>query len=290
VSATDLGSTIAGARRTLAAALRAGGCETPDLDARLLVGEALALDHGALIAAADRPLSAAETARIAALAQRRLAGEPVARIRGSKEFWGLELAVTEAVLVPRPETETVVEAALAAVEAKASTGTVRIADLGTGSGALLIALLYELPNAIGIGTDRSVAALAVARSNAARHGLGARAHFVACDYGAALTGGFDLVVSNPPYIAHGDIAGLPREVRNYDPHLALDGGSDGLDAYRALAADGRRLLRPGGTMISELGQGQAKAITEIMRAGGLKVARPIRPDLAGIPRAIEVTH
>lgn len=282
-------TTLGDARRALAAALRAGGCDSPDLDARLLIGHALGLDHGALISAADRKLTAEESARIAALGERRLAGEPVARIRGSKEFWGLELTVTDAVLVPRPETETVVEAALAAAEARTATGPLRIADLGTGSGALLIALLYELPNATGVGTDLSRAALAVARNNAERHGLTPRARFIVSDYGAALTGGFDLVVSNPPYIARSDIAGLARDVRDHDPHLALDGGADGLDAYRALAADARRLLRPGGTMISELGQGQADAVAHIMRAQGLTVALPIRPDLAGIPRAIAVT-
>jgi len=290
VSALTPGSTIAGARRALTAALRAGGCDSPDLDVRLLIGHALALDHGAVISAADRLLTPDETARLAALAERRLKGEPVARIRGSKEFWSLELAVTPDVLVPRPETETVVEAALAAAETRTGSGALRIADLGTGSGALLIALLYELPNATGIGTDRSLAALGVARANATRHGLPTRAQFAACDYGAALAGGFDLVVSNPPYIASGDIEALAREVRDHDPRLALDGGPDGLDAYRALAADARRLLRPGGTMISELGQGQAEAVSQIMRAGGLDVLLPIRPDLAGIPRAIAVTH
>ena len=156
-------------------ALREKACDNPDLDARLLVGEALALDHAGLISAADRPLTAAEAARIAAVARRRLAGEPVARIRGSKEFWGLDFTVTPAVLVPRPETETIVEAALAAVAAQAKTGMLRIADLGTGSGAILLALLSELPTARGVGTDTSAEALGVARANAERLGFSSRA-------------------------------------------------------------------------------------------------------------------
>jgi release factor glutamine methyltransferase len=290
VSALNLGSTIGSARRALANALRTGGCESPDLDARLLVGHALVLDHAALVGSADRTLTSAEAERIAALAQRRLAGEPVARIRGSKEFWGLDLTVTGAVLVPRPETETVVEAALACVEAQASARPLRLVDLGTGSGALLLALLYELPNATGIGVDRSVDALAVARSNASRHGLAQRAHFVACDYGSALAGGFDLVVSNPPYIATNEIATLPVEVRSYDPALALDGGPDGLGAYRSIAADARRLLRRGGTMIAEIGQGQAESVAQIMRENGLTVMSPIRADLGGVPRALVANH
>jgi release factor glutamine methyltransferase len=290
MSAPGLGSTIGSARRALASALRAGGCDSPDLDARLLVGLALALDHAALAAMADRALTAADAERIAALAQRRLAGEPVARIRGSKEFWGLELTVTGAVLVPRPETETVVEAALACVEAQASARSLRLVDLGTGCGALLLALLYELPNATGIGTDRSVDALAVARGNASRHGLARRAHFVACDYGSALAGGSDVVVANPPYIATNEIAALSADVRNYDPALALDGGPDGLNAYRSIAADARRLLRRGGTMIAEIGPGQAERVAQIMRENGLNVTTPIRADLGGVPRALVANH
>jgi release factor glutamine methyltransferase len=286
VSAPDLGSTIASARRALTALFRAQGLDSPDLDARLLVGLALGLDHTALAAASERALTPGDAARITALAQRRLAGEPVARIRGSKEFWGLDLRVSDAVLSPRPETETIVEAALACIEAMPTNRPLRIADLGTGSGAILLALLYELPNAAGVGTDRSQTALAVARDNAARHGLAGRAHFVACDYGAALAGGYDVVVSNPPYIATGDIAGLAVDVRGYDPALALDGGPDGLAAYRTIAADGQRLLRRGGMLIVEIGAGQGDSVAHLMRAGGLTVQGPIRPDLAGIPRAV----
>ncbi|HLN08981.1 MAG TPA: methyltransferase domain-containing protein, partial [Xanthobacteraceae bacterium] len=169
-------------RRELARAFRDGGLDTPDLDARVLIGHALGLDHAGLVAASERTLDAEEHARVMAMAARHLAGEPVARITGVKEFWGLPLALAPAVLVPRPDTETVVEAALAAVDADGPRDrALRIADIGTGSGALLLALLSELPAASGTGTDVSVAALGVARHNAACLGLAFRAGFVACD-------------------------------------------------------------------------------------------------------------
>ena len=254
------------------------------------MSHALALDHAALAAAGDRALTAAEMERVAAVARRRLAGEPIARIRGSKEFWGLDLTVTPDVLVPRPETETVVEAALAVVEAQVGTGRLRIADLGTGSGALLLALLYELPNARGIGTDRSIAALQVARGNAARHGLAERASFVACDYGTALAAGSTWWWRIRRTSRPAKSPGLAVEVRDFDPILALDGGPDGLAAYRAIASDGSRLLRPGGTMIVEIGLGQAEDVASILRDAGLTVRTPAHPDLAGIPRAVVASH
>jgi release factor glutamine methyltransferase len=284
------GVTIASARRALAGMLRAHQIDdSPDLDARLLIGHALGLDHAAMAGAADRKLTPDEIAAIAELAVRRLGHEPVARIVGCKEFWGLPLKVTPAVLVPRPETETLVEAALAIVDAAgARQRGQRLADLGTGSGALLLALLTELPNASGIGTDRDARALAVAGANAQRLGLAERAHFVACDFGAALTGGFDLVVSNPPYIASAEIATLPPDVREYDPRAALDGGNDGLACYRAIAADAPRLLAPGGHIVVELGIGQAAPVEALLASAGL-VAEHVRADLAGIPRALSAT-
>jgi release factor glutamine methyltransferase len=163
----------------------------------------------------------------------------------------------------------------------------RIADLGTGSGALLLALLHELPYARGIGTDLSCAALAVARDNATRLGLGDRMHLVACEFGTALSGEWDFVVSNPPYVASSDIAALALEVRGYDPHLALDGGPDGLAAYRALAADARRLLGPRGHLVVELGQGAAGDVAAIFSAAGFKASRT-RADLAGVARALHI--
>jgi release factor glutamine methyltransferase len=164
----------------------------------------------------------------------------------------------------------------------------RILDIGTGSGALLLALLSELPNAVGIGTDISAAALEVARANAERNDLAGRSTFVACDIAAGLQGPFDLIVSNPPYVARGDIATLAPEVRDYDPALALDGGADGLEGYRAIAAQACRLLAPGGKLIVELGIGQEPAVRALFTKAGLRVTAA-RDDLAGIPRALSAT-
>src|SRR5262245_42598261 len=216
---------VAAVRRRLSQAFRAAGLDTPELDARVLVGHALAVDHAALAASADRPLTPHEAAALDALGRRRLAGEPVARIVGWKEFWGLPIRLGPATLVPRPETETVVEPALALVDAQGRRcAPLRLADLGTGSGALAAALLSELPLAFAAATDISPAALAVARDNCIALGFGGRAGFVACDFGAALRGGFDLVVVNPPYVRTGDIGALATEVRDHDPVAALDGG------------------------------------------------------------------
>jgi release factor glutamine methyltransferase len=283
------GTTVANARRALTRVFRIHDIDTPELDARVLTGHALALDHAGLIAASTRDLTAEETTQIAALATRRLAGEPVARIVGDKEFWSLKLSVSTSVLVPRPETEVVVEAALAAIAATgALSRSLRLADIGTGSGALLLALLSELPNATGIGTDCDLKALIVARDNAKRLGLARRAFFLQCNYSDALAGGIDLLVANPPYVASAEIDGLAPEVRNHDPRLALDGGEDGLNSYRAIIADAGRLLAQGGHFCLELGVGQADAVTGLATAAGLFVKHPIRCDLAGIPRALTV--
>jgi release factor glutamine methyltransferase len=287
VNDLEPGITVATARRRLAQILRAHGLDTPELDARLLVAHALGLDHAGLVAQSERILATDEAGLIASFAARRLAGEPVARIRGVKEFWGLALRLNRATLVPRPETETVVEAALAIHGRDRETSTLRIADLGTGSGALLLALLSELPAAYGIGTDMSLEALGAARANAATLGLGERASFVACDYGTALRGPFDLIVCNPPYVTHDEIPSLAPEVRDFDPPAALDGGPDGLAAYRALAADARRLLAPDGHLVIELGAGQLGAVRALFVASGL-VALPPRHDLAGMARALPV--
>jgi release factor glutamine methyltransferase len=280
--------TVAGARRAWADKFRACRLDSPELDARILIGHALSLDHAGLVAAGARQLAAGERGAIAALARRRLAHEPVARIIGTKEFWGLPLRLDAETLVPRPETETVVEAALAAVERGGPRPRpVRIADLGTGSGAILLALLSELPNAFGVGTDSSRGALTMARGNACRLGL-TRAAYVACDMAEALRGPFDIVVSNPPYIASRDIAALPPEVRLFDPPRALDGGADGLDFYRAIAAVAPVLLAPGGALVVELGSGQAEAVTALFAAAGLAPSAP-RPDLSAVPRALVAT-
>jgi release factor glutamine methyltransferase len=279
-------TTIAQARRTAADRLREHGFDSPDLDARLLVGHALGLDHTALAAQSARPLTVGETAALDALLARRLAHEPVARILGTKEFWSLPLRITPDVLVPRPETETVVETALAVADRGRP---LRIADLGVGSGAILLALLHELPTAFGVGTDRDARALGIARDNAHRLGLAARAGFVACDFGTALARGCDIVVSNPPYIPTLDIATLAPDVRDHDPRAALDGGPDGLAAYRTIAADAARLLADGGWLAVEIGLGQDQAVSALMAAHGLALAGAPRHDLAGVPRVV-VAH
>jgi release factor glutamine methyltransferase len=274
------------ARREIARQLRSRGFDTPDLDARILVGHALGLDHTALVQAGQRPLETSEIARIKMLAARRLTREPIARITGIKEFWGLPIKITPAVLVPRPETETVVEQALTILaRTGARSRALRIADLGVGSGAILIALLTELPNACAIGTDRDPAALALARENAGRLGVAARAAFVACDFGAGLAPGCDLVVTNPPYVCTDEIAELEPDVREFDPRHALDGGPDGLAAYRAIAVDARRILAPGAHLVAEIGKGQGDAVAALFAAIGLDGIRVV-PDLAGIPRAV----
>ncbi|MBI5320689.1 peptide chain release factor N(5)-glutamine methyltransferase [Bradyrhizobium sp.] len=278
--------TIEVARRALAGRLQTTGIDSAELDARLLIGHALGLDLTGLIRSANRALTADESNRLEALAGRRLAGEPVARILGRKEFWGLSLALSPATLVPRPDTETIVELALEMLRANPARQGTRIADLGTGSGAILLALLSELHGAVGVGTDISQEALETARGNAMRLGLADRTSFVRCDYAVGLTGPFDLIVSNPPYIPSGVIAGLAIEVRNHDPRKALDGGPDGLDAYRALIPQAARILGPGGALVVEAGQGQAAQIEALMTAAGLVPHGAPKADLGGIPRAV----
>jgi release factor glutamine methyltransferase len=287
VSDSFTGQTLETARRALTTRFRANAIDSAELDARMLVGAALGLDLTGIIAAASRPLTSDEAARLEAFADRRLRGEPVARIVGLKEFWGLPLRLSAATLVPRPDTETVVELALEMLRARPDRNRrLRIADLGTGSGAILLALLSELPDALGVGTDISLAALVTAYANAARLGLAGRAAFVACDYAAALAGPFDLIVSNPPYIRSAEIADLAAEVRDHDPRGALDGGSDGLDAYRALVPQAARLLAAGGILAVEVGYDQGGELEGLMMAAGLTLGGPAKADLAGIPRAV----
>jgi release factor glutamine methyltransferase len=259
------------------------GLDTPDLDARILLAEALGVDASALALRPHEPLGAEGAARLAGYAARRLAREPVARILGRQEFWGLPFRLSPETLVPRPDTETVVEAALAAVPDRRA--PLRILDLGTGSGCLLVALLHELPNAHGIGADRSPGALTAARANARLNGVGGRAAFAASDWGATLDGRFDLVVSNPPYVASRIIGELAPEVRDHDPLGALDGGPDGLDAYRAILADAGRLLVPGGRLVAEIGFDQEEAVRALVADAGLAVER-VAQDLGCHPRAV----
>jgi release factor glutamine methyltransferase len=281
------GVSVDEARRLLAERFRAAGIDSAELDARLLVGAALRLDLTGLVTSSSRTLSKREVFKLGGFAERRVAGEPVARILGQKEFWSLPLKLSAETLVPRPDTETVVELALQVLAETAHPDReLRILDIGTGSGAILLALLSELPDAIGIGSDISLAALVTARQNAGDLDLASRAAFVKCNYAAALTGPFDLVVSNPPYIPSQDIAGLDIDVREHDPHLALDGGPDGLGAYRALIPEAVRLLASGGALVVEAGDGQIEDIMALMSGAGLTTTTEPRADLGGILRAV----
>ena len=279
--------TLAEALRAAAARLTAAGVPEARLDSRVLAGEVFGLSRESLLARDDQTARPEDLARLDDLVARRIAGEPTARLLGRQEFWSLEFALGPETLIPRADSETIVEAALAGITDRAA--PLRLIDFGTGSGCLLLALLCELPNATGLGIDASTETLAVAAGNAERLGLAARADFRLGDWGQGLSGPFDLIVSNPPYIRDGEIAGLAPEVARFEPRRALAGGADGLDCYRALAPDLARLLAPGGLAVLEIGQGQADGVEAILAAAGLKPAGR-RPDLAGIDRAISVTR
>ncbi len=220
---------------------------------------------------APEGLLGAAAEKLEQFATRRAAGEPLSRIVGRREFWGLPLAISPDVLDPRPETETIVDAAIALYRHRRPE-VLRILDLGVGSGALLCALLSEFPNARGVGVDLSAAAARVALGNIEACGFAGRADVRIGDWAADIGGPFDLIVSNPPYISRDEIAGLPREVREHDPRLALDGGSDGLDAYRAILPGAARLLSPGGWLMVEIGAGQADDVLALARGRGSPTA------------------
>lgn len=286
--------TVAGLRRNVSQRLRGGlGNEqaslTADLDARLLLGHALGLDATGLILHAERPVSESDVARVMAFAERRIAGEPVARIVGEKEFWSLTLRLSPETLVPRPDTETVVDAALAWVRREGrARDSLTILDLGTGSGAILLALLSELPEARGVGVEIAAGAASTARQNALRLGLGDRARFAVSDWTDAIAGRFDIVVSNPPYVRAGEIRELPLEVSRFDPQIALDGGEDGLVAYRVILAGLDAILADAGAAFLEIGAGQSGLIVELAKLLGFEAL--CRKDLAGIDRVVELTR
>ena len=262
--------------------LKAAGIEQPRRETRLLLAHALGLEPAAITGYPERPVPDREG--FLRLVERRARGVPMAQILGRREFWSLDFRVTPDTLDPRPDSEAVVEAALAVV-ADRRDEALSVIDLGTGTGCLLLAVLSELPAAEGLGVDLSPAAAIVAQDNAARLGLGRRARFLVGDWAAALSGGFDLVLANPPYVARDEIARLQREVAQFEPRLALDGGADGLDAYRRLSGDMRRLLRPSGTAVLEVGFGQWEAAAALFRHAGLRVAEPGR-DLQGVARCV----
>ena len=275
----------------LADALATADVPEPRRAARALVALALRLPHDAVLRWPDRLVSDMEQARAGALLARRLAGEPLSRIRGEREFWSLPFRLSPATLDPRPDSETLIAAALRLFPDPQA--PLRILDLGTGSGCLLLSLLTEYQQAWGVGIDLAPLAAATAAENAATLGLAARSAFMVADWTAALqtekTARFDLVVSNPPYIPADDIAELSPEVRVYDPRLALDGGADGLAAYQRIIPEFRRLLRPGGWGLLEIGVGQADAVADICMKCGVLVTDVIS-DLAAHPRIVIVKN
>lgn len=260
-----------GARcRDLARDFRRGGIEAPELDARLLVCAACGVSHAAFIAGPDRPVGPDEETLITQHRERRLAGEPVSRILGEREFRGLSFALSPDTLDPRPDTETLVAAVLElAAERSEDAAPLSILDIGTGSGCILISLLHELANARGTGSDISDGALETARANAERHGVATRARFIRSDWFDKIFGRHDFIVSNPPYIAGDEIDALAPEVARFDPRRALDGGADGLACYRRIAAGLADVLAPGGWALFEMGEGQSGAVADVLRAAGL---------------------
>lgn len=276
-------ATVGTALQAAVGRLYAAGIDTARLDARLLLGDVLQVEAAELVAHPERPLAAPESERFRDLIERRCRHQPVSQLLARREFWGLTLRVTADTLIPRPETETVVEAALAPIADRAQ--AIRILDLGTGTGCLLLTLLHELPQATGLAIDRSPAALAVARANAEALGLAERAEFRLGNWTEGLTESFDLIVSNPPYITTPDMDQLAPEVARHEPHLALHGGPDGLDCYRAIAGGMAGVLRPHGRLLLELGEGQGDSVAAIFAAAGIAcVSR--HDDLAGLLRCL----
>ena len=276
---TTLVSAWTRAKRRLAAA----GVEGPVIDARLLVEAAAGASRAEIIADPHRALIPDQARVLEGYLARRERREPISHILGVKGFWKIMLRVTPDVLTPRPDTETLLDVVLPDIPAERR---ISVLDLGVGSGAILLAILAERPHAVGLGVDVSEEALAVARENAANLGLAARVALLRGDWTSGLAAdSFDLVVSNPPYVATGDLAALAPEVRDHEPRLALDGGADGMAAYRALAPQILRVLRPGGVFAVEIGAGQRSAVEDLFRQAGAERLRTT-PDLAGRDRVV----
>lgn len=266
------------------------GIATPDIDARVLVAGLTGVDATGMVLRGDEPVSAVDRDRIEASVLRRLSGEPVYRILGRRAFYSLELELSPATLEPRPDTEILVDAVLPHVMRIAvETGSCAIADMGTGTGAICLALLSACPKAHGVGIDISVEALETAQLNARRNGLAERFDTVVSDWFESVAGGYDAIVSNPPYIRSGELEKLAREVRDHDPLVALDGGEDGLAAYRILAREAKQRLKPGGIVGVEFGADQLDAVEAIFRENGYRIVSKHR-DLAGRDRALVAVH
>ncbi len=278
--------------RDAAVALTAAGIDNARFEARLLLAHAAGVTIEWLVAHGDEAPPASVVEALRALTARRIRREPMAYVTGEREFWGLPFKVSPAVLVPRPDSETLIEAALALMPGR--TEPWRIVDLGVGSGCLLLTLLREFPNARGVGLDASAEALSVAQYNADALGVGARTHLVRGDWrlqgwAGQLGGPFDLLVSNPPYIETEAIDGLMPEVARFEPRLALDGGGDGLAAYRIIADQAAGLVVHGGRVLIEAGEGQVTDISNLLSAAGFAVGGPWK-DLGGIDRIVPATH
>lgn len=267
----------------IARALAQAGFDEARRRARRLLAAALGLTQEEVFARIDRMITEDEGERIAALLRRALTHEPLSRIHGKREFWGLDFTLSPETLDPRPETETVIEAVVARLTDRDR--PYLFLDLGTGTGCLLGALLTEFPRAYGIGIDRAWGAAATARGNALQLAFADRAGFAVGDWAAAINGKFDAIVANPPYIPTGDIAALPPEVRDFDPVLALDGGVDGLGAYWRIARDLSHLLAPDGLFACEIGAGQDAAVAGILVSRGLALDAVV-PDLTGVARCV----
>ena len=276
-------ATVGTALQAAVGRLSAAGIDTARLDARLLLGDVLQLETAHLVAHPERPLAAAEGERFRDLIERRCRHQPVSQLLARREFWGLAFRVTADTLIPRPETEIVVEQALAGIADRSR--PLRILDLGTGTGCLLLALLHELPQATGLAIDSSPGALAVARANADALGLAGRAEFRLGTWTDGLTESFDLIVSNPPYISTPDMEQLVPEVACHEPHLALHGGWDGLDCYRAIGGGLAGILRPDGRLLLEIGADQGDSVPAVFAAAGFRCAAR-HNDLAGLPRCL----
>lgn len=268
------------------ALFRDADLDDPALEARILVSGLLDLEPAAVISRGHSPVSADDVARIRAAAARRLAGAPVYRILGWREFYGLKLQLSKGTLEPRPDTEVLVDAILPLLREIVGQGRKpRLLDLGTGTGAICLALLHEFREASGVGTDISEDALATAKANADLNGLGGRFEVLQSDWFSQVRGRFDVIVSNPPYIPSADIAGLDREVREHDPLAALDGGTDGLAPYRIIANQADQYLAEDGFMGVEFGWNQMAAVQAIFEAAGFIVRHAIR-DYGGRDRAL----
>lgn len=271
----------------IAARLRVAGIDTPMLDGRLIVRHVTGLTDVDLIARPQMPVCDEHVQRIEALTDRRVQGEPVSRLIGYKEFFGREFKVTAATLDPRPDTEVLVEAGMQLLRERPGDRAMRVLDIGTGTGCIAITLLAEVPHATGMATDKSADALKVCHSNAMALGVGDRLELMRTNWLDGVPGSFDLVVSNPPYIASQEIAGLEPGVREYDPGLALDGGQDGLDAYREIFANVTSLTQTDGHVLVEFGRGQHEAVVQIAGQQGFVLAdhgTGLIRDLAGIIR------